>query len=166
MNDSSVKIWKWLVIVLVIINIALLATIWMKPRFGGPHEHTPPLNGGPREMIIHELNFNKQQIKQFDVLVSEHRNSIKELREQGKDLRTNLFDLLKTDVIDSVKVKEATSAIGANQIAIESSTFSHFEKVRKICDEGQKKKFDEIIQTITHMMAGPQGPPPPMGPPR
>ena len=68
MNDNSVKIWKWLVIVLVIINIALILSVWMKPRFGGRHPHAqmPPPNGGPREMIIHELKFNDVQIKDFE----------------------------------------------------------------------------------------------------
>jgi hypothetical protein len=35
----------------------------------------------------------------------------------------------------------------------ELGTFYHFQKVRAICDEKQKKKFDEIIKEAARMMA-------------
>lgn len=167
MNDNSTKIWKWLVIVLVAVNLALLATIWFKPRHPHgppPMGHMPPPHGGPREMIIHELNFNEAQVKEFEGLITEHRAAIERLRNEGKDLRTSLFDQLKNDLTDSLKVKEATNAIAKNQIYIEMATFDHFEKVRKLCNPEQKKKFDGIINNITKMMGG-MGPPPPHGPP-
>jgi hypothetical protein len=48
----------------------------------------------------------------------------------------------------------------------EIALFYHFQKVRALCNESQKQKFDEIIKEAARMMGPPprgdrQGPPPP-----
>lgn len=171
MNDNSTKIWKWLVILLAVLNIALLFTVWMKPRREHPpmmHMPPPPHGpgqGGPADMIIHELHLNEAQIKEFEKLRDEHRTSIRELQKAGHELRDGFFDQLKSDSTDTKKVSEMSAAIAANQQAIEMATFEHFKKVRKLCDAEQKKIFDDIINEVTKQMGrppmGPGGPPPP-----
>jgi hypothetical protein len=42
-------------------------------------------------------------------------------------------------------------------------TFRHFQQVRNLCNETQKKKFDTVIQQVLRMIAPPQGKP--QGPP-
>ncbi len=172
MNNNSNNILKWLVILLAVLNVALLFTIWLKPK----HEHhinqfrpMPPPNGdngGPGEMLIHELQFNDMQIKEFTKLRDEHRASIKELQKSGYELRDTFFDLLKSDSTETKKTTELSEAIASNQQALEMATFNHFQKVRAICNAEQKKIFDNIINEVTKQMGRPpmprgEGPPPP-----
>ena len=167
MNDTS-KIWKWMVALLAVLNIVLLVTIWC----GRPHhemrERGPQGGGRPSDIIIHELNFSTEQVKQFEALREEHHKAIEKLMDDGHTLRDNFFELLKSDSVDQNLVTEKGSAIAANQQGIELATFNHFQKVRSICNAEQKKHFDEIINEVLKHMGGPHGkpgegpPPPPM----
>ena len=170
MNDSA-KIWKWMVALLAVLNIALLVNIWShKPHHEmreHPHQGPPGSGiGGPSDLIIHELKFNPEQIKQFEVLRDEHRATIRKLMDDGHTVRDNFFELLKSDSVNQILVSERGSAIAANQQGIELATFNHFQKVRAICNSEQKKHFDEIINDVLKQMGRPhgkqeEGPPPP-----
>ena len=175
MKDTS-KVWKWMVVILAVLNIALLVTIWCgRPRHNMrgemPHEmgeRGPQGGGRPSDIIIHELNFSPEQIKQFEALKEEHQQAIRKLMDDGHTLRDNFFELLKSDSVNQSSVKEKGSAIAANQQGIELATFNHFQKVRAICNAEQKKHFDEIINDVLKQMGRPHGkpgegpPPPPM----
>jgi uncharacterized membrane protein len=158
---GSVKIWKWLVGILALLNIVLIISIWGKPQSGRP----PMPEEGPAKMIIAELRLNPEQVKEFDKLKDEHHSSVVDFQRKGRELRDGLFDLLKQDKPDTAEVKRRMAEIGENQVAIEKVTFDHFQKVRQLCDADQKKRFDAIINDVLHRMAGPHrehdGPPPP-----
>jgi Spy/CpxP family protein refolding chaperone len=158
---GGVKIWRWLVGILALLDLALIVSIWGKPQ----HQRPPMPEGGPAKMIIEELRFNPEQVKAFEKLKDEHHSAILDLQRKGKELRDGLFDLLKQEQADSSEVKRRMAEIGENQVAIEKVTFEHFQKVRQLCDAEQKKRFDAIINDVLHRMAGPHrehdGPPPP-----
>lgn len=173
MNDSS-KIWKWMVIILTILNIALIVSIWInKPHHGmggpPPHHHGQGRpdghERGPAGMLIRELGFSPEQIKQFEALKEEHHSSVEKLMENGHGLRDGFFELLKNDSVNQTLVTEKAAAISENQKNIEMITFDHFKKVRAICNPEQKKRFDIIIEKVLRHMGpprgGPGGPPPP-----
>jgi uncharacterized membrane protein len=158
---GSVKIWRWMVGVLALLNIVLIISIW-----GNPQRQRPPMpEGGPAKMIIAELRLNPEQVKAFEKLKDEHHSAVVELQRKGKELRDGLFDLLKQEHADSSEVRRRMAEIGENQVAIENVTFDHFQKVRQLCDAEQKKRFDAIINDVLHRMAGPHRehdrPPPP-----
>jgi Spy/CpxP family protein refolding chaperone len=158
---ESVKIWRWLVGILALLNIILMVSICKKPQY----PHPPMPEGGPAKMIIEELRLNPEQIKAFEKLKDEHHSAIVDLQKKGRELRDGLFDLLKQEQTDSSEVKRRMSEIGENQVAIEKVTFDHFQKVRQLCDAEQKKRFDAMINDVLHRMAGPHRerdmPPPP-----
>ena len=60
----------------------------------------------------------------------------------------------------SISAESISAEIGNDQKEIELVTFRHFQKVRELCDENQKKKFDEVIKEVINMM-GQNKPPPP-----
>jgi Spy/CpxP family protein refolding chaperone len=159
---GSVKIWKWLVGILALLNIILMISIWRKPQ----HSRPPMPEGGPAKMIIEELRLDPDQVKAFEKLKDEHHSAVVDLQRKGKELRDGLFDLLKQEHADSSEVKRRMAEIGENQVAIEKVTFEHFQKVRQLCDAEQKKRFDAMINDVLRRMAGPhhehdEPPPPP-----
>ncbi len=172
MNDTT-KIWKWMVALLAVLNIALLVSLWCgrphhKMREGMPHEMGERGGPGkPSDILIHELNFSPEQAKQFEVLREEHHKAVEKLMDEGHTLRDNFFELLKTDSVNEPMITVRAALISENQRGIELATFNHFQKVRAICNAEQKKHFDEIINDVLKHMGGPhgrpgQGPPPPM----
>jgi protein CpxP len=168
MENRNFTLLKWSVVVLVVLNIVLMASMWIRPgghRHGPPPPHPGP--GGPKMMIIEELKFTKEQTSKFETLVDEHRKAMRELEEKSRELREEYFSLLASDSPDQKKKEELETTIANNQKAIDVVTFDHFKQVRELCTPEQKKRFDEIIGDIIKHMRGPHGPPPPPphGPP-
>ena len=82
-------------------------------------------------------------------------------RKESRDAKDSLFNLLKTSTTNDALVQETLKNIGEKEIAIQQHLFEHFKKVRALCNEEQKKKFDLVIQEAMRMIANqrPQGPP-------
>jgi protein CpxP len=170
------KIMGILILLLLVLNFGTLAFMWFNKPFHPPGMEMrrdgppPPGNEGerPGEFLIHELNLSQNQLADFIKLRDEHQNAIKQVLEDTKKNKDDLFKMLSAPQVDSVKLNQLTDNIAKDQKQLELATFNHFQKVRVMCDDNQKKKFDEIIGDVLKMMAGPppgpKGPPP--GPPR
>jgi len=155
-NAAKNKLLVWLVALLLLANAGTLLFFWLGNRKQG----LPP-KGEPKEFLIKELGLDASQQQQFDKLVAEHRQAVNALREQVKEKKDALFELIKnTTATDSVK-QAAASAVSAVTEQIDMLTVNHFQKVRALCTPEQQKRFDAIIHDITKMMAQPR---PPMGP--
>jgi len=162
------KLLTWLVILLLVANAASIAMFWLSR---GKNPPTP--KGTPQEFLVKELKLDSKQQEQFDSLRKEHQEAANQLREKIKTAKESFFDLLKQpDVSDSLKQATAKTVSSFTE-ELDILTLNHFQKVRSLCTPEQQKKFDEIIQQVTSMMApphppeGPGGPkgPPPDGPP-
>ncbi len=162
-EKKGVRFWQWAVLLLVICNIGLIVTMWIKPHPGGP----PPGGDGPRERVINDLQLTADQIKQYDALIKEHRQQIDQLKEEGSKLRQLLFTNIAQSGNPGKTADSVAQLIANNQKAIELVTFNHFTHVRAICTDQQKQEFDKILVNITRNMAGNNGdrrpPPPPPG---
>jgi len=142
------------IIILFVMNIFTLGYVLfgrqnMPPPFPpGPHMMDRPGPDKPDEMIIHKLNLNEQQIKQFDELKKEHRNQVESLQETSRKLHDELFGLLKESSVDVNKKNVLIEQISENQKELDNATFQHFEKLRGILSEEQKKQFSQFIDEI------------------
>ena len=151
---ENTRTWKGMVALLTILNIALLVTIWQKPM--KRPDHMP--DGGPGKRIVADLQLTAVQEKEFEKLKEEHHSAMMRLQENGRQIRDELFELLKQENPDMNFVKKKVQLIAKNQEEIELVTFEHFQQVRKLCTMEQKKKFDEIIKDVLHSMARPGRP--------
>ena len=172
---KKVNILTISVVALFIINVLMLFMMWNKhphdtderfdhPPFGdgGPPPERGPHHRGPGEFIQRELNFNETQQQQFKLLREAHHDSVKMLREQMKELKSQLFVFDEKSKNENSALKVATE-IGGLQQKIELITYKHFAEVRALCNEEQKKKFDTIIKDVMRRME--PGVPPGMPPP-
>lgn len=150
------KLLTWLVVLFLVANAATITMFWLGKK---KQPHQP--QGAPNEFLIKELKLDTKQQEQLDVLVKEHRQTAKQLREKTRKAKEAFFDLLKQqNVTDSVKQTTA-KAVSESTEELDLLTLSHFQKVRALCTPEQQKKFDEIIHQVTSMMSQPR---PPMGP--
>ncbi len=154
---ENARFLKISIIILLLINIGTLSYLWMGkqqvPPQGGPH-------GGPDvfTFLCNELKLDDQQVRQYEELRDEHHQSVENIQHHSRQLREQFFDMLHSNT-DSSTVKKISDSIAATQEQIELVTFYHFKKVRNILRPDQQKRFDEVIQEATRMMA--PGPPPP-----
>jgi len=156
MKDGQ-KFWKIAVVLLVICNIALMLTLWLKPR---GDRGIPPNPGSPRDFVVAQLKFTAQQAKDYDLLIKDHQDAMHHLRDEARAYREKLFDNFKNADADPHFADSLTRLIGNNQAQIELVTYNHFAKVRALCTDAQKTEFDHIIGDVTRRMGGPGGPPP------
>ena len=155
-NLLNSKIVSWLIALLVVANITTLAFFWIG-HFKNQKENSP------KEFLSKNLNFSKSQKNAYFILAKEHNESAKIIRDQIKNDKESLFQLLKSDTFnDSVRNDKALKVSMSIQ-ALDILTFEHFRKVRAICTEEQKPPFDELIQKMVNAVNQIQkGPPVPI----
>ena len=155
-NLLNSKIVSWLIALLVVANITTLAFFWIG-HFKNQKENSP------KEFLSKNLNFSKSQKNAYFILAKEHNESAKIIRDQIKNDKESLFQLLKSDTInDSVRNDKALKVSMSIQ-ALDILTFEHFIKVRAICTEEQKPQFDELIKKMVNAVNQIQkGPPVPI----
>ena len=161
MNTSTKNNWLiGSVIVLIIANVAILATIWYMHHKQVTHQ------GTPADYLVKELSLNDEQKNKLHELAAEHHQQAQKISQQIKNARDSFFSLMKQpNISDSIK-KAASGKIANYLEQLELLTFDHFQQVRAICTPEQQKKFDDILQEVLRMVAppgdhhGPEGPPP------
>ena len=170
-NDSNIKFWKLSVAGLIVLNLLILAFVFISHQHQMRHHERfeqmpPPMQGGenPGEFLCRELKFTEKQKADFEILRNQHHEAMDSLEEQSRDLHHDYFDLLNNENPDEQKVTALANEIGQNQKARDLITFHHFETVRKLCNDEQKKHFDDIIHEVLHRIHGGQNQPPPPHP--
>lgn len=120
-----------------------------------PHLRDKKRPDRPDMLIIDKLKLSDDQIKQFEDLKREHRRQIDLLQDSSRRYHDEYFGLLKYPQSDSVKANSFLDKIARNQIEIDKITYTHFEKIKAICDPEQKKLFDNFIDEIARSFKPP-----------
>lgn len=152
------KTTKWLVglvAVLVVANIALVATIWLKKQDATAQ---PAARGDARDYLISSLSLNNAQVKSFDSLRKEHFERMRGYQNGMHRLKDALFEQLKWP--RNAQADSLAKKIGDLQATIDLETFEHFSQLRNLLNSQQSQKFDSTIQEVLRTMA-PGGPRPP-----
>jgi protein CpxP len=158
------KWWALAFVLLVALNVATLATFWIVKEKNAPPRMAH--GSGVTDFLVKELGLDSAQEQKLVLLREEHQQKIMETRKGNREAKDALFALLQqSGAADSVIEKAAKNA-AAFDTQLDLLTFRHFQQVRNLCTEMQKKKFDEVIQEVLRMIAPPppgrpQGPPPP-----
>ena len=145
-EKKGYKIWMLLVGLLMVANVALIATIWLKPTQTRPQPPASPIN------FIEKLQLTAQQNKEFQLLSGAHRVKIDSLKKLGKDAREHFFAQLKDNTANKRLLDSMSAVLGTYHQLIEMETFQHFRTVRSMLDARQQPVFDSlIINVLQHM---------------
>lgn len=151
---NSAIFWKWALVLLVLCNLGLLGTFWFFSNHRGGENRAEV-----RDEVISRLHFSVAQVKAYNDLITEHRDSMQVLRREGRILRDGLFGCMKGGPGAQAQADSFARLIGANQVAVEKATYLHFSKVRELGSGEQKRIFDAMIQDVTRHMNGRPAPP-------
>ncbi len=176
------NLWKWLTAMLVVCNLALIATVWFRPQTQVQYNIGPGAGhrGGPMK-YDDKLNLNKEQQAKFKAITSDQHARIDSLKKLAKAVREQFFATINTSAPDQQQIDKLSAQLGDYHRLIELETYNHFRQVRAMLNADQQKIFDEIIKDVLTRMPeqphfkgdgmGPGGPPPggrpdgPDGPP-
>jgi len=144
------KQWTITVIVfLLFLNVASIGFMWWKNL---PNRLDRRQESRASEYIIHELNLNAKQQIAYAALVKTHREQMKDADRDLMKTKDAFFDLLKDDNIDSSTVLSAVAYIGKAEERNNLITLQHFQQLKAICNEEQKKKLCSVLKGILGRM--------------
>ena len=133
---------------LIIVNGFFLYDYLGKPDRNGPRNN-------PEQFIVKELNFNTNQMQEFKGLGKNHRERMRRLDQEQKQLKNQLFSKISEKNINPLEIERISSLIGENNKNKDLEVFNHFRAIQEICNAPQKQKFKKIVMDALH-----KGPPP------
>ena len=140
---------KWIIVGLVLANLLLLFVI-LKDTFIYPKPDF-------KKFIIHELQFNQQQIAAFEKEIKIHRAGMDTIEQKIINAKQQLYAL---NGLTHTYSKEQVSllVLGALQIQVEANYMAHFKAIRNLCDTNQTKTFDALTKDFPKFFSKPKRP--------
>lgn len=114
----------------------------------------------PRDIIIERLQFDAHQIIKYDEYIKIQRKTVRDLKSEIRDLKSDLYSQLNTNQNDST-IDSIMTAIGEMQQELERSHYNHFRDIKSICTKEQLPLFDELSSDLTEIFQFDRRPPPP-----
>ena len=116
------------------------------------HINRPGMNGGPRNLIIEKLHFDKEQVQKYDVIIENHRYLVRENEDLMNQSRTELYqELVKPQ--DSAKINALIFKISSLQDKSEKIHYNHFLDIKKICNTSQQNDFVDLTKELSQLFS-------------
>jgi hypothetical protein len=133
--NKQIKAYQYIIGGLILLNVLMIGWQWF-----GPLKHPPR----PEEILRKELQLTDEQMNSYRELIREHRIIADPLENEIRVLRKQLLNYNEPDSSKS----SLADAIGKKQSEFETTLFEHFKKVRALCTDEQKKKFDDVLLRV------------------
>ena len=111
------------------------------------HINRPERATRPKEIIIERLQFDKNQIIQYENLVQKHHKLVLENEEQINKLKNNLYQQLNNPN-ESLKVDSIAQNIAELEKRAELINYKHFQDIKKICKHKQLPLFENLVKDL------------------
>ncbi len=100
----------------------------------------------PRNFISSQLDFSPEQMEQFKSLEQAHRDRMRSIYDDTKDLKDALFSRIHETSITDKEIDSITSRLAAKEKEKDIEVFNYFKSISALCDEQQKGKLDKILK--------------------
>jgi len=137
--------YKFLIIIIVVLLISngALFFILIKEQKGKLE---------PKNLIIEKLHFDKEQIKNYEIYIQQHRAAIFENETKMNKLRRNLYQELNYSDNNS-KIDSIISNIAKQQVTAEHINYNHFLEIKRLCKPNQSKDYQEFTKEISNLFS-------------
>jgi len=143
---NKIRFYQLLVGMLLLLNGLLWVGAYLRRPPHSPHDR-------PRQIVIERLQFNDQQIKQYDVLIQQHRQKIRIKDSTIRSLKNQLYALTTITPPKQTTVDSLTTLIGEQQKAIEIIHYQHFTDIRTLCQPQQLPRFEQLTKDLSSIFA-------------
>ena len=115
--------------VLILINLTLMWLFF--------NQNNSSKKCGPRDMIIEALHFDDEQIREYDLLIKDHRILMRKGKSELYNFRKSYF-LTDSD--------SALSLLSNSYSNLENINKNHINEIMEICNSSQKEDFRIVIK--------------------
>ena len=126
---SKEKFYLIVICFLIVINLIFI-TFFI-------NQNNSSKNKGPRNFIIESLSFDKYQIKKYDLLIEEHRFTVKKSKMKLNNTRKLYFQSSN----DSIAL-----VLSNLYMSLEKVHKNHINDIFNLCSPTQKKEFHSLIE--------------------
>jgi Spy/CpxP family protein refolding chaperone len=152
MRNATNTRYKMIVVALVLLNIATLATLWLRPM-GPPRPGQERIEG----FLAHELQLTENQSEAFKKLRNEYRQQMRTIDRDLHDNKRKMIELLAQNPPDTAAAQALAHRMGDQSAVLDSTLIAHFMQPRAICSVEQQSRLGRIFLEAMR----PPGPPPP-----
>ncbi len=148
---SKLKLLSIGVIGLLVINMGIVAFLFMKKPPHPPEGRHPKAQEGPKNMIIERLHFDKEQVEQYEKLIDDHQSSIRTTDDSIRMVKNELYQTLNNERFTG---KDSLLArLNILQKQIEGIHYDHFSQLKKLCKPGQLNAFNDLTKDLARFFA-------------
>ena len=115
--------------VLILINLTLMWLFF--------NQNNSSKKCGPRDMIIEALHFDDEQIREYDLLIKDHRILMRKGKSELYNFRKSYF-LTNSD--------SALSLLSNSYSNLDNINKNHINEIMEICNSSQKEDFRIVIK--------------------
>lgn len=156
---SSFRLLWGIIIVLVLLNVSLLAWLWLAPTRmpGGGWPRGGPGPAGAESFLAEQLHFTPAQRTRFDSLRTTYFRQMRPLMERAHANRLNYFQLLNDTTLTDQQLAQRAAATHAIMTQVDVLTLRHFQQVAALCTPAQREQLAEVLAELPMLRGG--GPP-------
>jgi Heavy-metal resistance len=167
--DKNNKIYV-VTIVLVLLNLALLFTIWYsritsvklgdgkKEVIGQLPLKTEYGKISIQQYLREELQFTTEQVNQFNQMQAHHLSTANTLRQRMYHLRNEIMTLLFNDNPNKSRIEELSYQLGLAHEKLEKEIFFHFMDLMAQCRPDQKENLKTLLRKVFETYRPPLSP--------
>ena len=155
------QLYKYSAWIMLILNVGLISFFVInRPTPTDPQPHKEG-----RMEAIDILDLDDNQTKMFLSYAESHRNQLRNLEKDQKELISDIFNLL-TKSVDSIRSDDLYNGYEESAARKLKVTIDHLQEVKSILHEDQLPNFSKFIEHLVSNSFSPskKGPPPPRGP--
>jgi hypothetical protein len=133
---------RWIILFLVVLNIATLSFMWInrpvpQNRPGAP---TPPAG-----LLARELGFDKEQADALKPVMDDYFMSTDSIREQLQKNRQALLASIKDEPLNNQQIDRLLAENEALHTRENRAFIEHYRGIMRICSEVQKEQLAKIF---------------------
>jgi Spy/CpxP family protein refolding chaperone len=140
------KFVKWVIIVLLAVNIVTVSIIWIQSvqkKEPIPTDALPPQR--TVELMQNAIGLTDEQTKQFAIMREEHFAKRRMVETQIPSLNRQIFEEMFSEKKDTEKINSLLSQIAEKSAEIEKLRIEHFTQLAEICSREQKAKLKRLL---------------------
>lgn len=151
MKSPRSKILILIIVALLISNVVLLGFM-----FFGKKDNRKPQDRGKSfsEYFEKQLGFTPEQSATFEELSAKHFENLRPLLKEVRIAKDSMFRLMRLSQVSDSALDNAAAYLAQKEKAQELQSFRHFSKVRELCTDEQKPKFDSLISRMINRSFG------------
>jgi len=139
----------WIILILVLINVATLAFIWFnKPPVKAIAQGTEMQREKMHQFMGQRLGMNETQMNGLKKIQDEHFQEMLEIRGNIRNKKRLLYDEMFEANVDEKEVQELISELGKLYEEQEEINYEHIKKIKAICTPQQAVEMKKMLQNI------------------